>query len=164
MDHPISQASVGTAVSRAAARVPAAASAGRTASLFGGYRRRADLVGQSLTWLCGGALAFNLLLVIAILLLLAYNGLGYFWQRDLVQIDVQDGAKVLGEIWEVEKVPAAPGADPSTAIDRLRVKTGNRDITGLDFAWIDRADVAAMSRPGRRCSWSASSGAISTAC
>lgn len=99
-------------------------------------------LGRSLTWLCGGALAFNLLLVVAILILLAWNGLAYFWQKDLVLLQRTDGARVLGEIWE-EEVVTEMGAE----VDRLRVKTGNRDVGGLDFAWIDRKDVAAMSLP-----------------
>jgi phosphate transport system permease protein len=119
----------------------------KTGTLFGDRRRRSDLLGQSFTWLCGGALAFNVLLVVAIMLLLAFQGLGYFWQKDLVQLSLADGRKVLGEVWEIQQVPAAPGAAAATAIDRLRVKTGNRDIDGLDFAWINRSDIKATSRP-----------------
>ncbi len=78
----------------------------KTAAFFGDYQRRSSAIGQALTWLCGGALAFNLLLVIAILLLLVYYGLGYFWQKDLVELTLKDGRKVLGEVWEVEQVPA----------------------------------------------------------
>ncbi len=106
--------------------------------------RRTAFLGQAFTWLCGGALAFNLLLVIVIMALMAFNGLSYFWQQDLVQFDLADGRKVLGEVWEVEKVAAAPG---EPAIDRFRIKVGNRDVGGLDFAWIDEKDVAGRSRP-----------------
>lgn len=91
-----------------------------------------------MTWLCGGALAFNLLLVIGIMALLAWHGLGYFWQKDLVQLTMKDGSHVLGEVWEVEQV---------AEIDRLRMKTANRDVGGLDFAWIEAADVASRSLP-----------------
>ena len=114
------------------------------ASLFGDHRRRTAALGQAFTWLCGGALAFNLLLVIAIMILMAVNGLAYFWQRDLVLLKLKDGRKLLGEIWEVEKVSAAPG---QRALDRMRIKIGNRDVGGLDFAWIDEKDVAKRSRP-----------------
>ncbi|HEV8579431.1 MAG TPA: phosphate ABC transporter permease PstA [Thermoanaerobaculia bacterium] len=119
----------------------------KTASFFGDYGRRSSAIGQALTWLCGGALAFNLLLVIAILILLAYNGLSYFWQKDLVLLTLKDGRKLLGEVWEVEQTPAAKGAAAAAAIDRLRIKIGNRDVGGLDFAWIDEKDIAGRSRP-----------------
>jgi phosphate transport system permease protein len=113
-------------------------------SLFGGERRWSEALGQSLTWLCGGALAFNMLLVLAILALLAWNGFGYFWQKDLVELTLKDGSKVLGEVWEEEVAPAAAG---TAAFDRLRLKIGNRDVSGLDFVWIDRADIASQRKP-----------------
>jgi phosphate transport system permease protein len=114
--------------------------------------RRSAIIGQSFTWLCGGALAFNLLLVIAILLLLAYNGLGYFWQKELIQINLKDGSKILGEIWEVEQVAAtaATGTESAeAAIDRFRIKGGNRDLAGQDFLWVDEADIASRARPAK---------------
>ncbi len=120
---------------------------GRAVGFFGDYRRRSDAFGQAMTWLCGGALALNLLLVIGIMALLIYYGLGYFWQRDLMELTLKDGRKVLGEVWEVEQVAAQTGARASAALDRLRLKIGNRDVGGLDFAWIDAKDVASRRRP-----------------
>ncbi|HJX30077.1 MAG TPA: phosphate ABC transporter permease PstA [Thermoanaerobaculia bacterium] len=122
----------------------------REGSLFGGDRRLSGVLGQSLTWLCGGALALNVLLVLTILALLAWNGLGYFWQEDLVEISLKDGSKVLGEIWEEEVIAAtaaSEGGGNNNAYDRLRVKTGNRDVTGIDFAWIDRSAIASQRKP-----------------
>ncbi len=118
--------------------------AAETAELFGGERRGTELLGRSFTWLCGGALALNLLLVLGILLLLAYQGIGYFWQKPLVELTLADGRKLLGEIWEVEE---APGEGDTQAIARLRIKTGNRDVDGLDFAWIDHRDIVARAYP-----------------
>ncbi|HYG63560.1 MAG TPA: phosphate ABC transporter permease PstA [Thermoanaerobaculia bacterium] len=153
MNPSVSQASAESVVDRAR---PAALSTRRTrekatgaTGFFGDHRRRSELVGQSLTWLCGGALAFNVLLVLGIMILLAWNGLGYFWQRDLVEIAMKDGTKVLGEVWEIEQVPAEPGQAADTAIDRVRVKTANRDIGGLDFAWIDESAIAGRRLPAQ---------------
>jgi phosphate transport system permease protein len=111
------------------------------------HRRRSAAVGQALTWLCGGALALNLLLVIGIMTLLAYNGLSYFWQKDLVELTLKDGRKILGELWNEEQSAAETGARASAAIDRVRLKTGNRDVSGLDFVWIDAKDIAGRTRP-----------------
>jgi phosphate transport system permease protein len=107
-------------------------------------RQRSELIGQSLTWLCGGALAFNILLVLGILILLAWHGLSYFWQKDLVELILKDGSKILGEIWEVELTEAT--AD-RPAQDRIRLKIANRDVGGLDFAWVNTADVASRRKP-----------------
>ena len=72
-------------------------------ALYGSGWRRTEVLGQALTWLCGGALAFNVLLVIGILGLLAVNGLGYFWQKPLVELTLKDGRRVLGEVWGSER-------------------------------------------------------------
>src|SRR4029079_7174556 len=103
---------------------------GGGANDLAGNRRRSSALGRAFTWLCGGALAFNLLLVIGILGLLIVNGMGYFWQQDLVLLAQKDGKKILGEVWEVEKTKATPDA---SAHDRFRLKIGNRDVSGLDF-------------------------------
>jgi phosphate transport system permease protein len=76
--------------------------------------------------------------------------MSYFWQRDLVEMDLKDGRKILGEIWEIEKaakVKATGSQGAEAAIDRIRMKIGNRDVSGLDFVWLDAKDVAARSRP-----------------
>ena len=106
--------------------------------------RRSDRLGDSFTALCGGALALNLLLVLGILSLLAWNGARYFWQRDLSLLTMKDGTKVLGEIWEEEKRPTEAGRP---GVDRLRLKIGNRDLVGLDFAWVDREQIASIATP-----------------
>ncbi|HEX3131325.1 MAG TPA: hypothetical protein VH394_28570, partial [Thermoanaerobaculia bacterium] len=143
MNPPLTQSSVADA----AGRLPRAAerdSASTGRRFFGDPQRRSELIGQSMTWLCGGALAFNILLVLGILSLLAFHGLSYFWQKDLVELMLKDGTKVLGEIWEVEQTEAA--AD-RPAQDRIRMKIGNRDIGGLDFAWIESANIASRRKP-----------------
>jgi phosphate transport system permease protein len=114
---------------------------------LGSYRRRSGAVGQALTWLCGGALALNLLLVILIMGLLACNGLSYFWQKDLIELTLKDGRRILGELWSEEKSVAETGTREAAAIDRIRLKIGNRDVGGLDFVWIDAKDIARRSRP-----------------
>jgi len=108
-------------------------------------RRRTDLLGQSFTWLCGGALAFNLLLALGLLLLIAVYGLSFFWQKKLVLLSLNDGSQVLGEVHEQEPIPATPGQPPPG--DRIRVKVGNRDLYGLDFRWIDERDIARREQP-----------------
>ena len=108
-------------------------------------RRRTDVLGQTFTWLCGGALAFNLLLALGLLLLIATYGLGFFWQLPLVMFTLRDGTQVLGEVHEREPIPPSP-EDPNPG-DRIRLKVGNRDLYGLDFRWIDERDIASRSTP-----------------
>ena len=109
-----------------------------------GKERRSDWLGEGLTWLCGGALALNVLLVLALLGILALHGLPYFWQRDVVLLQLADGSRILGELHEVER---GPGTATRPGSLRTKVKVGNRDFAGADFVWIDDDDVRERSRP-----------------
>ncbi|HXV77310.1 MAG TPA: phosphate ABC transporter permease PstA [Candidatus Polarisedimenticolaceae bacterium] len=107
---------------------------------------RVDWLGDGLTSLCAGALALNVLLVIALLCILVVNGMGYFWQRPLVEMTVEDGMVYLGEIQERESIPATDD-DGTAAGSRVRIKVGNRDLTGVDFVWIDEPRVESRRTP-----------------
>jgi phosphate transport system permease protein len=109
------------------------------------------LTGISLTALCGGALAACLLLVATIIIVLAVNGLSYFWQRPVWQIELADGTALLGEIHEREQVPdltgVESGIDETEDAYRIRLKLGNRDLRGNDFEWIDEDRIVGRSLP-----------------
>jgi len=112
-------------------------------------RRRgtSDPIGDGLTALCAGALAANLLLVLALLAVLAVNGLGYYWQADLLQLTLDDGRVLLGEVHDREAVPPGAGAAPDGPAQRLRLKLGNRDLTGSDFLWVEERQIASRAHP-----------------
>lgn len=109
---------------------------------------RKEAFGRSMTWLCGGALALNLLLVIGLLGLLLVNGGAYFWQRDLVRVTLDDGRRLLGEVHEREAVRGSEVTDPTEVPTRLQLKVGNRDLTGFDFLWIEDASIESTETPG----------------
>lgn len=104
-------------------------------------RKKVDRLGMPLTWLCGGALALNLLLTFGLVALIAVNGLAYFWQKEIVLVVMDDGTRHLGEVWGTETIPDSGGAT------RTRLKVGNRDLTGLDFVWVDDARIVSRSKP-----------------
>ena len=110
-----------------------------------GTRRWSDLAGRAMTWLTGGALALNLLLVLGLLALLFWNGAGYFWPRPVVLLTLADRTRVMGEIDDREPIPAI-GPQAATAW-RIKVKAGNRDLGGEEFKWIDEASIVSRSRP-----------------
>lgn len=108
--------------------------------------RRRDFVGTSLTALCGGALALNLLLILGLLLLIGVYGAAYFWQRDIVELARADGSRVLGEIHDRESIPPTPDApEPG---ERIKVRVGNRDLTANDFLWLSLSSVVDRGTPG----------------
>lgn len=105
-----------------------------------------DFFGLSMTALCGGALALNLLLILGILALIGYQGGRFFWQKDLVELEREDAPPLLGEIHATETVPASE--EGGAPISRTQIRLGNRDLTGNDFVWVDDADVVWRSYPG----------------
>jgi len=106
---------------------------------------RTDLLGDGLTALCGGALALTLLGVLGMLGVLAANGAGYFWQKRLVLVELDDGSRLLGEIHGREPIPEATTAGAGAT--RMRIKVANRDLFGADFVWVDERRVVTRSRP-----------------
>jgi phosphate transport system permease protein len=104
-----------------------------------------DRLGKVFTWLCGGALALNLLLAIGLLALIARHGMAYFWQSPVAEAKLHDGSTLIGEIHGWENVPESEAAWPGER--RMRLKIGNRDLYGLDFRWVRESEVAALDYP-----------------
>jgi phosphate transport system permease protein len=103
--------------------------------------------GDPFVWLTGGALALSLVMVAGLVLLVMWNGLGFFWPAEVVRLTLKDGTAVLGQIVEREAIPQ-PGAPPGTPLQyRLQVKQGNRDLYGADFVWVDEASVVRREVP-----------------
>jgi phosphate transport system permease protein len=109
-------------------------------------RRPSLLIGRALTWVTAGTLALNLLLIVGVLALVGAKGLGTFWQRDVVRLEIEDGRVLLGEVRNREEIPEAPAVagEPPT---RIRLKLGNRDLSGSDFAWVDEAAIVRRDLP-----------------
>jgi phosphate transport system permease protein len=109
--------------------------------------RRNDFLGDSLTALCGGALALNLVLIAGLLALLAAVGLSYFWPRGVERFTLDDGSRLLGEVHDREPLPVTPEDPGAAGHARTQLKIGNRDLVGLDFRWIDERKVTARDTP-----------------
>jgi phosphate transport system permease protein len=107
-----------------------------------GWRR-----GDPYVWLAGSGLGACLLLVGALLVVIAVNGLGFFWPGRLVEVTLEDGEVLLGELVGREVVPAPGGETGGAVRQRLQFKLGNRDVTGTDFRWVDEAAIRSMRYP-----------------
>ncbi|MBU2871958.1 phosphate ABC transporter permease PstA [Colwellia sp. E2M01] len=103
--------------------------------------------GSPWIWLSAGGVSISLISVLGLLWLIASRGLSYFWPSDLYQFDItdQNGAKsvVIGEIYDREEIPVSQLAhlnlqlDPNQEVlERLLIKTGNRELVSLDFRWL----------------------------
>ena len=108
-------------------------------------KRPSDSFGRAMTWLTGGTLALNLLLVAGLLGVLFWNGAGAFWPRPVVDLTLQDGTKVMGEVHDRETIPQEDArAIPAS---RLKLKVGNRDLGGAEFQWVDESQIASRAYP-----------------
>ncbi|MEX2492624.1 MAG: phosphate ABC transporter, permease protein PstA, partial [Nitrospirales bacterium] len=103
--------------------------------------------GSLFIWLCGGALSVSLLMIGGLLVLIMMNGMGYFWPKDLIQFTLKDGEVVLGEWVATEIIPESESLDKPKGHERVQLKVGNRDLYGLDFRWVDRADILSEQYP-----------------
>jgi phosphate transport system permease protein len=115
--------------------------------------------GSPWVWLTAGTVSVSLCMVFGLLLLIAVNGMGHFWPGRVAAIDYRepDGTKVklFGEVVDREEVPAARLAEngyrlPDDGVvsgERLLVKTGNRDVYGLDFRWIAAPGIERIDYP-----------------
>ena len=97
--------------------------------------------GSLFIWLCGGALGLSLLMIGGLLVLIMINGMGYFWPKDLIQFALKDGSVVLGEWVATETIPDSESTNKPKGHERIQLKVGNRDLYGLDFRWVDQADI-----------------------
>lgn len=92
------------------------------------------------------ALATLMVLVMLGLLLwiVAVNAFGWFWPAPVDLVETVDGEMLIGVIVDREEIPHATG---DVEGQRLQLKTGNRDLFGEDFRWIDEKQIASRTRP-----------------
>ena len=103
--------------------------------------RRIFASGEPFIWLTGGALTLSLLLVAGLIGLILYNGLGFFWPRDVLRATLADGKTLTGQIVDREPVPETGDHH------RIKLKVANRDLYGADFQWVDEKQIARREYP-----------------
>jgi phosphate transport system permease protein len=108
--------------------------------------------------LAGGALALNLILIGGLLGLLAWEGIGYFRSKPLVELQLAPGTELvgvrtagntlLGEVWGREPILARAAEGAARVVgQRLKLRLGNREVYRNDFTWIDEAKIVAQRAP-----------------
>ena len=111
-------------------------------------------------WLNAGAVAISIIMVLGLLGVLAVNGLRHFWPNEVIQGTYLapgfNSTELIGEVTRTEWVAAdvliASGlsVDPGQELyQRDLWKLGNRDLNGIDFAWVVSDFVTEVSTPER---------------
>ena len=102
--------------------------------------------------------SFCLIMVFGLLGLIMFEGLGHFWPKNSVMLEMKSANSEvryeLGEIVDRETVPAeqvrALGTfvpEGQAAVDRILLKTGNRDVVGFDFHWYATTEFTSLEYP-----------------
>lgn len=108
--------------------------------------------GSPWIWINAAAVSISLIMVIAVLGLITLRGIGHFWPAEVLQISYEDednGAQtIIGEKVDTTVTSAAMAktsgykmADNEDRLVRYLIKTGNRDVTGTDFRWIQARHI-----------------------
>lgn len=113
--------------------------------------------GSPWIWLSAGGVSLSLISVLGLLYLIASNGLSYFWPSTLYQFDMVnqkgENVTVIGEIYDRVTVPAEQLAHLNMdfkgeeSVERLLIKTGNRELVPLDFRWILVPEIVKTTTP-----------------
>ncbi|MFA6053105.1 MAG: phosphate ABC transporter permease PstA [Methylobacter sp.] len=114
--------------------------------------------GNPWVWLNAAAVSACLIMVIGVLGLITVRGVGHFWPSQVLQFSYQEEAgqvqTIIGEKIDTSVTPAAMAkatghkmADDEDTLVQYLIKTGNRDITGVDFRWILERNVKQQEYP-----------------
>jgi phosphate transport system permease protein len=103
--------------------------------------------GDPWIWLTAASVSLSLIVVFSLVVIIMARGLGYFWPATIIEARYEEpntpSITILGEIYDYEKVLAKrlsknlqPLANGQEWVKRSLVKTGNRELYGLDFRWV----------------------------
>ncbi|MFC0225166.1 phosphate ABC transporter permease PstA [Serratia aquatilis] len=115
--------------------------------------------GSPWIWLTAASVAVSLLALIAILLLLAGQGMRYFWPSPVYQFELNQTAAgpvtLIGELYQRQTISRRQLQDAGVTLPpgdaqsftRYLIKVGNREIEGQDFRTLLASDVRSQSTP-----------------
>jgi len=114
--------------------------------------------GSPWVWFNAAAVSSCLIMVIAVLGLVTIRGVGHFWPSEVVKFSyLEDDGQVktiIGEHVDTSITPALMAkstgykmADDEDTLVQYLVKTGNRDVTGTDFRWIQERNIKQQQTP-----------------
>ncbi|MFL4557591.1 phosphate ABC transporter permease PstA [Yersinia kristensenii] len=115
--------------------------------------------GSPWIWLTAGAVSISLLALLGVVLLLAGQGMRYFWPSPVYVFELKQTAagpvRVIGEIYQQQSLPRQQleqagiilPPEAGDTVTRYLIKTGNREIQGQDFHRLLDTDIQQRSQP-----------------
>ena len=124
-----------------------------------GFTKKWFASGSPWIWLTAGAVSISLLALLGIVLLLAGQGMRYFWPSPVYLFELKQTAagpvRVIGEIYQQQSLPREQleqagimlPPEAGDTVTRYLIKTGNREIQGQDFHRLLDTDIQQRSQP-----------------
>ncbi|EKN3609521.1 phosphate ABC transporter permease PstA [Yersinia enterocolitica] len=124
-----------------------------------GFTKKWFASGSPWIWLTAGAVSISLLALLGVVLLLAGQGMRYFWPSPVYVFELKQTAagpvRVIGEIYQQQSIPREQleqagimlPPEASETVTRYLIKTGNREIQGQDFHRLLDTDIQQRSQP-----------------
>jgi phosphate transport system permease protein len=107
--------------------------------------------GNHWVWFNAMSVALSLVAVIGIISFMVIKGMAHFWPKDVNVYTVQDGqGSTVQLIGELHRMGERLEGDANTGVShiaQLLVKTGNRDLLGSDFKWVDEHAIVSITQP-----------------
>ncbi|EOI7480666.1 phosphate ABC transporter permease PstA [Yersinia enterocolitica] len=124
-----------------------------------GFTKKWFASGLPWIWLTAGAVSISLLALLGVVLLLAGQGMRYFWPSPVYVFELKQTAagpvRVIGEIYQQQSIPREQleqagimlPPEAGETVTRYLIKTGNREIQGQDFHRLLDTDIQQRSQP-----------------
>ncbi|MGT3165081.1 phosphate ABC transporter permease PstA [Yersinia enterocolitica] len=124
-----------------------------------GFTKKWFASGSPWIWLTAGAVSISLLALLGGVLLLAGQGMRYFWPSPVYVFELKQTAagpvRVIGEIYQQQSLPREQleqagimlPPEAGETVTRYLIKTGNREIQGQDFHRLLDTDIQQRSQP-----------------
>ncbi|HHL2559293.1 TPA: phosphate ABC transporter permease PstA [Yersinia enterocolitica] len=124
-----------------------------------GFTKKWFASGSPWIWLTAGAVSISLLALLGVVLLLAGQGMRYFWPSPVYVFELKQTAagpvRVIGEIYQQQSIPREQleqagimlPPEAGETVTRYLIKTGNREIQGQDFHRLLDTDIQQRSQP-----------------
>jgi phosphate transport system permease protein len=103
--------------------------------------------GEHWVWFSASTVSISVVLVVGLLLMISFRGLVHFWPHPVYEYEVKTNngqiEQVVGELHEVKskEFKDSDAEDGIVRIPQYLLKVGNRDVYGIDFRWINSANI-----------------------
>ena len=106
-------------------------------------------VGESHVWLSAMGLSIGLVMVATLLSVILWNGIEVFWPKRIVEFTVKENGKEVHIGGEIIQRRNKPVQNDGKIHAEIQLFTGNKEVYGQGFRFVDVDDVIKESTPSR---------------